>query len=166
MSDRTILEALFGPEPRDWPAWSCSSCGQRNSGWTTECGRCDFRRLAPALEGARLVVVDAPPHRPNLLAAAQSVQKAVKRASEPCGEQIIHTWGREICDLPYGPDGPHWWPRSLADDAKRAPSNVIRRAIDELQPAHDENRIYQILRDELLSRAPGVGGDGSGSGLG
>jgi hypothetical protein len=32
------------PDPATKPAGSCTSCGQRNSGWCNECGRCETTR--------------------------------------------------------------------------------------------------------------------------
>lgn len=29
-------------------AWTCGSCGQRNSAWSNECGRCEAAKEAPA----------------------------------------------------------------------------------------------------------------------
>jgi hypothetical protein len=34
------------------PAWDCCSCGQRNSGWARECGRCETPRPMDPLEPA------------------------------------------------------------------------------------------------------------------
>lgn len=46
-------------EPPEWippgtdlsflPAWDCGSCGQRNSGWARECGRCEADRVMDAV---------------------------------------------------------------------------------------------------------------------
>jgi hypothetical protein len=35
----TFFEGFFG-DPQTMPAWTCRRCGQRNSGWSRECGRC------------------------------------------------------------------------------------------------------------------------------
>jgi hypothetical protein len=42
---RLEAEQRWGPDPQAWPAWECSTCGQRNSGWCLECGRCQSGRF-------------------------------------------------------------------------------------------------------------------------
>jgi hypothetical protein len=34
-----FFEGFLG-DPQTMPAWTCRNCGQRNSGWSRECGRC------------------------------------------------------------------------------------------------------------------------------
>ena len=29
------------------PAWTCAKCGQKNAGWSSECGRCQFAYAMP-----------------------------------------------------------------------------------------------------------------------
>lgn len=42
---RARAEELWGPDPQKWATWFCTACGQFNSGWTVECGRCEAARL-------------------------------------------------------------------------------------------------------------------------
>lgn len=44
-SDYDLAVASWGPDPQTWPGWFCPNCGQRNSGWALECGRCEGHRL-------------------------------------------------------------------------------------------------------------------------
>lgn len=44
LSARAVLTRRWGEDPRQWPAFSCDSCGQRNSGWSLTCGRCGLPR--------------------------------------------------------------------------------------------------------------------------
>lgn len=47
--DRTrawCVEA-YGGDPQRWPPWDCARCGQHHSGWSVECGRCEYPRGIP-----------------------------------------------------------------------------------------------------------------------
>jgi hypothetical protein len=55
-ADATVVEddddgepvpAVVSEDPKTWPAWWCQECGQKNSGWARDCGRCDTRRPNP-----------------------------------------------------------------------------------------------------------------------
>ena len=42
---KEVKGKFIGPGPELIPSWICSTCGQKNSGYSNTCGRCDSDRL-------------------------------------------------------------------------------------------------------------------------
>ena len=41
-------------DPTNPPAWACKHCGQLNSAWSNECGRCENPKVRPTHEEFRV----------------------------------------------------------------------------------------------------------------
>jgi hypothetical protein len=76
-------QAATQPErPQGGDAWDCPLCGQRNSGWSNECGRCEMKRLAT-------------PQPAHAVGEAQiSTAPAIRAASK----FLIDRFGKARCD--------------------------------------------------------------------
>lgn len=48
------VRLLVDVDPQKRPSWTCETCGQKNVGWATECGRCETWRT---LDGRRVQFV-------------------------------------------------------------------------------------------------------------
>jgi hypothetical protein len=78
-----IADRHSQPErPQGGDAWDCPLCGQRNSGWSNECGRCEMKRLAT-------------PQPAHAVGEAQiSTAPAIRAASK----FLIDRFGKARCD--------------------------------------------------------------------
>lgn len=89
-------------------AWSCLGCGQRNSGWSHECGRCGvIKQQASIYDLAAQLKSIKPPHLPGLHLdkpldeALEAIYRdAGRMAAERAGIEMVpkreeHAWGHD-----------------------------------------------------------------------
>jgi hypothetical protein len=91
MEYRDVIAYRVESEPKDCPdsgqPWDCSNCGQRNSSWAYECGRCETPRVGAQPKPEPEPAKAAPDYRAILIDVAGNLRRMLDDEFSDCDHE-------------------------------------------------------------------------------